>query len=238
MAVDQVVLNGRSGDEFTVGGVSESGAPTAEGSTGAPLEDNEIQPQDCREGCHLRPLSHCRGNKTSPKRPPSTTSPPLSPVSRALSARGQLDHLDVVSVGHWGDTRLNRILVDYLLCLSYYDSAIKLAQISGIQDLVDIDVFIDAKKVIDALQNKEVGPALAWCAENKSRLKKSKENFRKLALPLPFSEQHHSKLIHYITKKLMDTENPPLVLLNGYAYSAKILKVTLSRSMDGLKKSH
>lgn len=42
------------------------------------------------------------------------------------------------------------------------------------QDFVDIDVFQEAKRVIDALQNKEVAPALAWCAENKSRLKKSK----------------------------------------------------------------
>ena len=42
------------------------------------------------------------------------------------------------------------------------------------QDLVDIDVFLDAKRVIDSLQNKEFAPALAWCAENKSRLKKSK----------------------------------------------------------------
>ena len=45
------------------------------------------------------------------------------------------------------------------------------------QDLVDIDVFQEARKVIEALQNKEVGPALAWCAENKSRLKKSKVCF-------------------------------------------------------------
>lgn len=42
------------------------------------------------------------------------------------------------------------------------------------QDLVDIDVFNEAKKVIDALQNKEVAAALAWCTDNKSRLKKSK----------------------------------------------------------------
>jgi macrophage erythroblast attacher len=42
------------------------------------------------------------------------------------------------------------------------------------QDLVDIDAFLDAKRVIDSLQNNEVAPALAWCAENKSRLKKSK----------------------------------------------------------------
>jgi hypothetical protein len=44
----------------------------------------------------------------------------------------------------------------------------------GTQDLVDIDVFLDATRVIDSLQNKEIAPALAWCAENKSRLKKSK----------------------------------------------------------------
>lgn len=42
------------------------------------------------------------------------------------------------------------------------------------QDLVDTDVFLEAKKVIDSLKKKEVGPALAWCAENKSRLKKAK----------------------------------------------------------------
>jgi macrophage erythroblast attacher len=42
------------------------------------------------------------------------------------------------------------------------------------QDLVDVDVFLDAKRVIDSLQNKEIAPALAWCAENRSRLKKSK----------------------------------------------------------------
>jgi macrophage erythroblast attacher len=58
--------------------------------------------------------------------------------------------------------------------MSYYDTATKLAETSGIQDLVDIDVFLDAKRVIDSLQNKEIAPALAWCAENKSRLKKSK----------------------------------------------------------------
>ncbi|XP_062013801.1 uncharacterized protein LOC133730176 [Rosa rugosa] len=43
-----------------------------------------------------------------------------------------------------------------------------------ILDLADIDVFQETKKVIEAFQNKEVGPTLAWCAENKSRLKKSK----------------------------------------------------------------
>ncbi|KAG2730081.1 hypothetical protein I3843_01G271200 [Carya illinoinensis] len=268
---------------------------------------------------------------------------------QAQRCRARLDHLesaDAENLPDWNHTRLKRILVDYMLRMSYYDTAAKLAESNNIQDLVDIDVFQEAKKVIDALQNKEVAPALAWCADNKSRLKKSKskfefqlrlqefielvraensmraityarkylspwgathtkelqrvmatlafksntecarykvlfepiqwdflvdqfkqefcrlygmtlepllhiylqaglsalktpycyeddctkedplsqDNFRKLALPLPYSKQHHSKLVCYITKELMDTENPPQVLPNGYVYSTKALE--------------
>ncbi|KAH6761964.1 LisH/CRA/RING-U-box domains-containing protein [Perilla frutescens var. hirtella] len=268
---------------------------------------------------------------------------------QAQKCRTRLEHLECAeleNMSEWNSTRLKRILVDYMLRMSYYDTAVKLAESSNIQDLVDIDVFLEAKKVIDALQKKEVGPALAWCADNKSRLKKSKskfefqlrlqefielvradnnmraisyarkylapwgathmkelqrvmatlafrsstecplykvlfeekqwefladqfkqefcklygmtlepllniylqaglsalktpfcyeddctkedplsqEAFRKLAQPLPYSKQHHSKLVCYITKELMDTENPPLVLPNGYVYSTKALE--------------
>ncbi|KAL3523743.1 hypothetical protein ACH5RR_016577 [Cinchona calisaya] len=268
---------------------------------------------------------------------------------QAQRCRARLDHLesaDPENLSEWNNTRLKRILVDYMLRMSYYDTAMKLAGSTNIEDLVDIDVFLEAKKVIEALQSKEVTPALAWCVENKSRLKKSKskfefqlrlqefielvrsennmraityarkylapwgathmkelqrvmatlafksntecptykvlfetkqwdylvdqfkqefcrlygmtlepllniylqaglcalktpscfeddctkedplsqEGFRKLAMPLPYSKQHHSKLVCYITKELMDTENPPLVLPNGYVYSTKALE--------------
>lgn len=274
---------------------------------------------------------------------------------QAQRCRARLDHLesaDADNLSEWNNTRLKRILVDYMLRMSYYDTAVKLAESSNIQDLVDIDVFQEAKKVIDALQNKEVAPALAWWADNKSRLKKSKskfefqlrlqefielvraennmraityarkylapwgathmkelqkvmatlafrsntecstykalfepkqwdylidqfkqefcrlygmtlepllniylqaglsalktpfcfeddctkedplsqESFRKLAMPLPFSKQHHSKLVCYMTKELMDTENPPLVLPNGYVYSTKALEDMASKN--------
>ncbi|OWM87557.1 hypothetical protein CDL15_Pgr022669 [Punica granatum] len=276
---------------------------------------------------------------------------------QAQRCRARLDHLesaDSENLSDWNNTRLKRILVDYMLRMSYYDTAVKLAETSNIQDLVDLDVFQEAKRVIDALQNKEVGPALAWCAENKARLKKSKsvfefqlrlqefielvraenytraiayarkylapwgathmkevqrvmatlafksstecatykvlfepkqwellvdlfkqefcrlygmtvepllniylqaglsalktpycyeddcskedplsqESFRKLAMPLPYSKQHHSKLVCYITKELMDTENPPLVLPNGYVYSTKALE-EMAKKNDG-----
>ncbi|TMX02400.1 hypothetical protein EJD97_021696 [Solanum chilense] len=276
---------------------------------------------------------------------------------QAQRCRARLDHLesaDPENLLDWHNTRLKRILVDYMLRMSYYNTAVKLAESSNIQDLVDVDVFHEAKKVIDALQNKEVTPALAWCADNKSRLKKSKskfefqlrlqefielvrsenmmraityarkylapwgsthmkelqrvlatlafksntecttykvlfdskqwdylidqfkqefcklygmtlepslniylqaglsalktpfcyeddctkedplsqESFRKLATPLPYSKQHHSKLVCYISKELMDTENPPLVLPNGYVYSTKALE-EMSKKNDG-----
>ncbi|GAB2276686.1 hypothetical protein Dimus_011402 [Dionaea muscipula] len=268
---------------------------------------------------------------------------------QAQRCRARLDHLesaDADDMSEWNNTRLKRILVDYMLRMSYYESAIKLSETGNLQDFVDIEVFHEAKRVIEALHNKEVAPALAWCSENKSRLKKSKskfefqlrlqefielvrgennlraityarkylapwgathmkelqrvvatlafksntecaiykvlfeanqwdylveqfkqefcrlygmtlepllniylqaglsalktpfcyeedcpkddplsqESFRRLASPLPFSKQHHSKLVCYITKELMDTENPPMVLPNGYVYSSKALE--------------
>ncbi|KAL6571216.1 hypothetical protein OROHE_002859 [Orobanche hederae] len=96
---------------------------------------------------------------------------------QAQRCRTRLEHLEsaeVDNMSEWHSTRLKRILVDYMLRMSYYDTAVKLAESSNIQELVDIDVFLEAKKVIDALQKKEVAPALTWCADNKSRLKKSK----------------------------------------------------------------
>ncbi|KAL1213707.1 MAEA-like protein [Cardamine amara subsp. amara] len=271
---------------------------------------------------------------------------------QAQRCRARIDHLDsadVENMTEWNNTKLKRILVDYMLRMSYFETASMLSESSNIVDLVDIDIFREAKKVIDALKNREVASALIWCADNKSRLKKSKskfefqlrlqefielvradtpgsykqaivyarkhlapwgathmnelqhvlatlafksttecpkykvlfelrqwdvlvnqfkqefcklygmtmepllniylqaglsalktpygfeegctkedplsqESFRKLASPLPFSKQHHSKLVCYISRELMDTENPPQVLPNGYVYSTKALK--------------
>ncbi|KAJ9175609.1 hypothetical protein P3X46_014150 [Hevea brasiliensis] len=206
---------------------------------------------------------------------------------QAQRCRARLDYLESVD---------KRILVDYMLRMSYYDTGMKLPKSSNMLDLVDVAVFQEARRVIDALQNREVAPALAWCTDNKSPLKKSKlrlqefielvraennmcaiayarkylapwgvlfeskqwdylvDQFKqefcrlygmtlepllniylkaglfglkapklwKLALPLlPYSKQHHSKLACYITKELMDTENPQQVLPNGHVYSTK-----------------
>jgi macrophage erythroblast attacher len=95
--------------------------------------------------------------------------------------RARLDHLSMLQQlgtkdGHanWNNVRVERILVDYMLRSSYYDTATKLTEANNLQELVDIDIFVDARKVVDALLNKDCSEALAWCAENKSKLKKSK----------------------------------------------------------------
>ncbi|KAI9387705.1 hypothetical protein POPTR_010G213950v4 [Populus trichocarpa] len=41
-----------------------------------------------------------------------------------------------------------------------------------------------------------------------------------------------SKIVCYVAKELMDTENPPLVLPNGYVYSTKALEEMAKRN-DG-----
>ncbi|KAG7565750.1 CTLH C-terminal LisH motif [Arabidopsis suecica] len=99
---------------------------------------------------------------------------------QAQRCRARIDHLDSVDVENiteWNNTKLKRILVDYMLRMSYFETATKLSESSNILDLVDIDIFREAKKVIDALKNREVASALAWCADNKTRLKKSKSKF-------------------------------------------------------------
>lgn len=68
--------------------------------------------------------------------------------------------------------RLYRFIVDYLLRNGYYKSAIELAKDTNITELVDIDIFLNSKKVEESLQNHDCKEALKWCNDNRSKLKK------------------------------------------------------------------
>lgn len=41
-----------------------------------------------------------------------------------------------------------------------------------VQELVDSHIFVEAQKVVDALKAHDCGPALAWCSQHASKLKK------------------------------------------------------------------
>lgn len=68
--------------------------------------------------------------------------------------------------------RFDRMLIDYFLRTGFYKSAQLLATKSNIQDMTNIEIFLIEKEIIDSLKNKETGKCLAWCNENKSKLKK------------------------------------------------------------------
>jgi len=76
----------------------------------------------------------------------------------------------------WNKQRLNPILLDHLLRAGHQNSAASLASETGVKDLADTEIFAAAQGVVKALKSRDCSVALAWCAENKSRLKKVGSN--------------------------------------------------------------
>jgi len=93
-------------------------------------------------------------------------------------ARARLDYLagfhpfqpqDVVK---WNSKRLDRMLVDHLLRQGQHQTALEVAERAGNVDLVDFEMFVDAQKVVAALQLRRCDAALEWCDRHRSRLRK------------------------------------------------------------------
>uniref|UniRef100_A0A8D1ZWH5 E3 ubiquitin-protein transferase MAEA n=1 Tax=Sus scrofa TaxID=9823 RepID=A0A8D1ZWH5_PIG len=78
------------------------------------------------------------------------------------------------AAGLWKRKRMDRMMVEHLLRCGYYNTAVKLARQSGIEDLVNIEMFLTAKEVEESLERRETATCLAWCHDNKSRLRKMK----------------------------------------------------------------
>lgn len=74
----------------------------------------------------------------------------------------------------FGKKHLDRMLVEHFLRCGYYDTAIKLAKESQVEDLTNIDLFLVSRKVEESLIRKETLTALNWCYDNKSKLRKIK----------------------------------------------------------------
>jgi macrophage erythroblast attacher len=72
----------------------------------------------------------------------------------------------------WDETRLNRMLVDYMLREGMHEIAEKLADTCRIRSLVELDIFSAARLIVAALRAKDCAPALKWCSEKKRRLAK------------------------------------------------------------------
>jgi macrophage erythroblast attacher len=74
------------------------------------------------------------------------------------------------TAGAWDKTRLDRMLVDYMLREGMYEAAALLAKSERIEDLVELDIFAASRTIVAALREHNCAPALRWCADNKRRL--------------------------------------------------------------------
>lgn len=64
-------------------------------------------------------------------------------------------------------------MVDHMLRSGYSESAKQLARERGVEDLVDINVFVHCQRIAESLRRGETKDALQWCGENKAALRKS-----------------------------------------------------------------
>ena len=97
----------------------------------------------------------------------------------ADALKRRIDHLKSgtlvstpASDAQWRKTRVDRMLVEHFLRIGYYDTAVSLAKHFDIKDLTNINLFLVAKDVEEALSRKDVAKCLAWCHDNKSKLRK------------------------------------------------------------------
>ncbi|KAG8177877.1 hypothetical protein JTE90_004271 [Oedothorax gibbosus] len=107
-------------------------------------------------------------------------------VSEELEAasvcKRRLDHLkehassQESAVAQWKKKRLDRMLVDHFLRCGYYNTALKLARHSNIEDLTNINLFLVSKEVEESLMRHETASCLNWCYDNKSKLRKLKSS--------------------------------------------------------------
>ena len=89
-----------------------------------------------------------------------------------------------VKYDEWSRVRLNRLLVDYLLRCGYGESARALAKEKGIEELVDLDIFVQCHRIEQSLRNRNTSECLAWCAEHRPMMKKLDVRMKVLTIGL------------------------------------------------------
>lgn len=100
-----------------------------------------------------------------------------------------------VKYDDWSRIRLNRLLVDYLLRSGYGESARALAREKGIEELVDLDVFVQCHQIEESLRRRNTQECLAWCAEHRPMMRKISVSY------LRFMSEPQGKLIVTATEQ-------------------------------------
>ncbi|OQR76237.1 macrophage erythroblast attacher isoform 1 [Tropilaelaps mercedesae] len=72
----------------------------------------------------------------------------------------------------WVDKRVDRMLVEHFLRAGFYETALKLADRCGLRDLTNTELFLVSRDAEEALHRGDITACLAWCHDNKSKLRK------------------------------------------------------------------
>lgn len=104
----------------------------------------------------------------------------LDEQEAAQVCKKRLDHLkgmfespyNELAISLWKRKRLERLLVDHLLRDGLYETAAKLTKHSNLENLTNMDLFMVARRVECSLQAGDTSKCLAWCHDNKSKLRK------------------------------------------------------------------
>lgn len=110
-------------------------------------EESMLDEQEAAQACKRR-LEHLRGMFDAPYNP--------------------------LVVDVWKKKRLDRMLVDHLLRSGYHNSAAMLTEHSELKSLTNLEIFQVSQKIEESLAAKDTSKCLAWCHENRSKLRKNK----------------------------------------------------------------
>lgn len=107
---------------------------------------------------------------------------------------------------NWHRKRMDRLLSDYLLRQSYFNTARLLIKEAEIENLVDVDVFLRSRRILEELDKKNCELGLKFCADNRSRLRRIKStlevNLRLLEFIELIKQDMHMKAVLYARKHL------------------------------------
>ena len=93
----------------------------------------------------------------------------LDHVARAFAADAAPSSSGSAEVGR---VRLERAIAEHMLRRGRFASARALSEEAGLAELVDAEVYDRAARIEEALRSHDCGPALAWCADNASKLRR------------------------------------------------------------------
>jgi len=77
------------------------------------------------------------------------------------------------SISEWYNTRLSRVLFDYLMREGFTKTAELLLRRDHLGQLVDTKIYSTMRTIISSLEAQQCTAALKWCGENRTRLKKN-----------------------------------------------------------------